>query len=278
MSRHQNKTAPTAREAALERLRGPKIAASLAGASGGRLQLKGVLRPLIALGEGVMRGRAVSCVVGAQQPDGRVEPASARTLNPVDLERLDLAVIEKSLAALTPAPEGERPPLLILPLSWSSLRNPSSRRRLLRLAAAGQVRLRNLILCEVTGIESGTPQGVLRETVGQLQPIFRGVMARATANRKVIRELVDCGFSGATVEAADLGETENAAAMLRTVLALQKIGPAVLVHAVRSVAGLTAVRAAGASWASLDIVPGALESAKLAAHAKTAAGETPTAE
>jgi len=46
---------------------------------------------------------------------------------------------------------------------------------------------------------------------------------------------------------------------------------------VRSVAGLTAVRAAGASWASLDIVPGARESAHLAAHTKTAAGETPTA-
>ena len=104
------------------------------------------------------------------------------------------------------------------------------------------------------------------------------MLARASPNRKVIKDLTDCGFTGATVEAADLGETENAGAMLRTVLALQRIGPSVLVHAVRSVAGLTAVRAAGANWASLDIVPGGLESAKLAAITKTAAGETPTAE
>jgi hypothetical protein len=58
---------------------------------------------------------------------------------------------------------------------------------------------------------------------------------------------------------------------------LQKIGPGVLVHAVRSVAGLTAVRAAGAAWASLDITPGAAESARLADITKAAAGETPTA-
>lgn len=278
MSVSTNRTEPTARELVLEELQGPRIAASLAGASGGRLQLKGVLRPVMALGEGIMRGRAATCVVGAQQLDGRVEPVLARSLNAVDLERLDTAVIEKSLDVLLPTPAGERPQLLILPLSWSSVRSTASRRRLLRLAAAGQVRLRNLILCEITGIETGTPQALLRETAGQLQPIFRGVLARASPNRKVIKDLTDCGFTGATVEAADLGETENAGAMLRTVLALQRIGPSVLVHAVRSVAGLTAVRAAGANWASLDIVPGGLESAKLAAITKTAAGETPTAE
>lgn len=272
MSVSQSKIEPTARQAVLEDLQGPRIVASLAGASGGRLQLRGVLRPLIALGEGAMRGRAASCSVGAQMPDGRIEAVSAHALNVVDLERLDIALVEKALAAIVPTPDGDRPPLLILPLSWSSVRNSASRRKILRLAAAGQVRLRNLILCEITGIETGIPQALLRETAGQLQPIFRGVLARATPNRKVIKDLSDCGFTGATVEAGDLGETENAGAMLRTVLALQKIGPAVLVHAVRSVASLTAVRAAGASWASLDIVPGALESANLVAHTKTAAG------
>lgn len=269
---------PNARVAALEKLRGPKIAASLAGSSGLRLHLSGVLRPLIALGEGVLRGRAASCFVSEQQPDGRLAPVVGRSFNAVDLERLDLAVMEKAFAATEPTPEGERPPLLVLPLSWPSLRNVRSRRRLLRLAAEGQVRLRNLILCEVTGVEPGTPQAALREMTGQVQPIFRGVLARTTPSRKAIRELVDCGFTGATVEAAALGDTEDAPAMLRTILALQKIGPGVLVHAVRSVAGMTAVRAAGASWASLDIVPGAQESAKLAAITKTAAGETPTAE
>lgn len=277
VSRDRINNPSPSRAAALERLRGPRIAAGLAGASGLRLLVDGVLRPVIALGEGSMRGRAVACVVSKRQPDGRLTPAPAESLNPVDLERLDLAVMEKTFEALVPTLEGERPQLLVLPLSWSSLRAERSRRKLLRLAASGQVRLRSLILCEVTGVESGTPHSALREAAGQLQPIFRGVLARATPNRRAIRDLTDCGFTGATVEAADLGETEDAEAMLRTVLALRKIGPGLLVHAVRSVASLTAVRAAGASWASLDIVPGAQESARLAAHTKTAAGETPAA-
>ena len=270
--------APAGAAAALEHLRGPKLGASLAGSSGRRLHLDGFLRPVIALGEGAMRGRAASCGVSEQQRDGGRTSVEARLLNAVDLERLDLALMDKAFDAIEPTPEGERPPLLILPLSWSSLRDARTRRKLLRVAAAGQVRLRNLVLCEVTGIEPGPPQGALREMAGQVQPIFRGVLARASASRKVIRDLTDCGFTGATVEAAELGDTEDAAAMLRTVLALQKIGPGVLVHAVRSVVGLSAVRSAGASWASLDIVPGALESVRLAAHTKTAAGETPTAE
>lgn len=277
VSRDQTNNPSPSRVAALERLRGPKIAAGLAGASGLRLLVDGVLRPVIALGEGSMRGRAAAYVVSKQQPDGRRTPAPAESLNPVDLERLDLAVMEKAFEASDPTPEGERPRLLVLPLSWSSLRTERSRRKLLRLAASGQVRLRCLILCEVTGVESGTPHSALREVAGQLQPIFRGVLARAKPNRRVIRDLTDCGFTGATIEAADLGATEDAEVMLRAVLALQKIGPGLLVHAVRSVASLTAVRAAGASWASLDIVPGAMESARLAAHTKTAAGETPAA-
>lgn len=277
MSSGQNNDAVSARTAALEHLRGPKVTAILAGSSGRPLHLDGVLRPVIALGEGVLRGRAASCRVHAQQPDGRFTPVEPRALNAIDLERLDLAMMEKAFAATVPTPEGERPSLLVLPLSWSSLRTPATRRKLLRLAAEGQVRLRALIVCEVSGVETGTPQAALREMAGQVQPIFRGVLARATPNRRVIKDLTDCGFTGATVEATDLGDAEDAPAMLRTVLALQKIGSGVLVHAVRSVTGMTAVRAAGASWASLDIVPGALESAKLAAITKTAAGETPTA-
>lgn len=266
---------PADGDPSLERLRGPKIAIALAGSSGRPLRAGGFLRPVIALNEGALRGRAATYVVTEQQPDGRLAPIVSSALNAIDQERLDLAVIERAFASAEPLAESGRPPLLVLPLSWSSMRNSRTRRKLLRAAAEGQVKLRNLPVCEITGIEAGTPQAALREATGQLQPIFRGVLARATPNRRVMRDLTDCGFTGATVEAAALADAEDEAAMLRTVLALQKIGPGVLVHAVRSVAGLTAVRAAGASWASLDIVPGASESASLAAHTKTAAGEIP---
>ena len=94
MSGDHRKSEPAARAAALARLRGPGITISLAGASGHRLHAEGVLRPLIALGEGSLRGRSATCHVDEQLPDGRLRPV--HTLNVVDHERLDLAVMERA--------------------------------------------------------------------------------------------------------------------------------------------------------------------------------------
>lgn len=266
-----------ARSAAIARISGPRIAAGLSGASGRPLLVEGVLRPVIALGEGALRGRAAAVTVAQQQSDGRFAVRPLEGLNAVDLERIDFAVAEKALAAAEPGETGKRPPILFLPLSWSTARNAAARRRLLKLAAAGQVERRMIAVCEVVGLEPGVPASVLREVVGGMQPIFRGVLVRTGLDRRLLAGLENCGFTGAAVVAADLEGAEDAGALLRQVLALQAIGPSVLVHAVRSVAGLAAVRSAGASWASLDIVPGAQESARLADHAKAAAGDAPTA-
>ncbi|MFZ5668372.1 MAG: hypothetical protein ACOY4K_02675 [Pseudomonadota bacterium] len=265
------------RPAAAERAAGPRFAARLSGASGRPLQVEGVLRPVIALGEGGARGRAVAATVREPQAGGRPVVRPPEALNPVDLERIDLSVVEKAFEAMEPGEPGQRPPILFLPLSWSTVRNAAARRRVLRLAAAGQVARRVIALCEIVGLEPGAPPSAVRETTGRLQPIFRGVLVRAGLDRRPLAGLQSCGFTGVSIAAADLDGAGGGPDVLRRVLALQAIGPGVLVHAVRSVAGLAAARSAGASWASLDIVPGARDGAGLAAHAKAAAGEPPTA-
>ncbi len=264
---------------ALESLRGARVAAQLSGASGRMLQVEGVMRPVIGLREGAMRGRALVFQAAERLDSGALRPVAPDGLNVIDLERIDLAMAEKGLAALEPAePEAGRPPLVFLPAALSSVRNPRFRRKLLRLAGKAQASLKMIAVCEVYAIDRGVPTGVLRETAGVLKPIFRGVLARAPADPKQAARVADCGFSGAAVEAGALIEAADEQAMLRTVLALQRIGPGVMFHGVRSVKALTAARAAGASWASLDIVPGALEGARLAAHAqKEAATQKETA-
>lgn len=263
------------RDEALEHLRGARVAARLSGASGRMLLLDGVMRPVIGLREGVMRGRALVFQVCEPTDDGKTRPLAVETLNAIDLERIDLAMAEKALETLEPAAGDEaRPSLTFLPAAWSSARNPRFRKRLLRLVGAAQARLRTIAICEIYGVERGTPPSVLREAVGALQPIFRGVLARVSPQPRSAAQVVDCGFSGAAVEAGDLTEAADEQAMLRTVLALQRVGPGVLFHGVRSVAALAAARGAGASWASLDIVPGAMDGAGLAAHAGEAETQT----
>lgn len=252
------------KDEALESLRGARVSAQLAGACGRALQVEGRVRPVIGLREGAMRGRALIHQTGERLEDRSIRPLAAAALNPIDLERADLTMVERALAAWEPdGPQTGRPPLMFLPMAWSSVRNGQARKRLLRIVGAAQARLRMIPICEIYGIERGAPASVMREAVGALQPIFRGVMPRVPRGGDGAH-LTDCGFTGASVEAGDLMAADDEQAVLRTVLALQRVGPAVLFHGVRSVSALAAARTAGASWASLDIAPGAQDAAGLA--------------
>lgn len=273
MSIERDPDASPTSDAAAEHMRGPRIGATLAGASGRPLAIRGVLRPVIALGEGGLRGQALHFAVGEKGPDGRLTPVDLHARNPVEIERVDLTAAQHAFEAIQPAAEGARPPLFFLPLSWSTVRNPRARRRLMQLAAGAQLKLRNIVMCEITGIERGTPPSSLREVVGALQPIFRGVHAATQGDRQGLKDITDCGFTGVSIEARLLGQEE--ATVLRNVLTLQTVGANVLVHAVRSMTSLGAMRSAGVSWASLELVPGAPESAALAEHAQDGPARAP---
>ncbi len=261
----KTRTAPPAGPG-LEAMRGPRVRGRLASSVGVDLIIDGRMRPAIGLKEGGLRGRALC--YGLVEADGAKRRLSVTSLNTVDAERVDLAVLDAAFAALEPPVPGQRPPLMMIPVSWSTLRAEKSRRKLLRRVAAGQIDHGVLAICEVVGLDPGVPQAAMREAVGGLKPIFRGVLARTLPQPGLIRHLEGCGFTGAAIEADGLDATEDEGAMLRRVLMLQTIGPGVLIHGVRSVAGLTAARGAGASWASLDIQPGG---ESLMAATKTAA-------
>lgn len=245
-------------------LRGPAVRARLRMSAGVSLVLDGVLRPVIGLRQGGMRGRALRLTLRESGVGGvQVDPAA---LNTVDAERLDLAIAEHAFGALQPSEDrldDQPPPLLFLPVTWSTARSPSSRRRLLRRVAEGQLERGVACVCEVVGLDEGAPGATIREAAGGLTPIFRGVLARIEPSAALVARLADCGLSGVAVEAGRLDLGADPEALARRVLSLQTIGPGVMAHGVRSVAALSAMRTAGASWASLDIQPGARETQAL---------------
>lgn len=259
---------------AFDTLRGPRIFASLARSAGGVFRIGGVLRPVIALNDGVLRGRALVFSVREARDDGAFHPVSLDSLNAVDAERVTLMALRRAFEGLEPAVEAGRPPLIFLPLPWNVARNAAARRRVLKVTALAQVRLRSIAVCEITGVETGTPQSALREATGALQPVFRGVLARVDGSRQGLQQVLDCGFTGASVESAELRHPTDEPTVLRAVLSLQRVGPGVLIHAVRSSAALAAARAAGASWATLDITGGAAPDTKKAARSPEPPFET----
>ncbi len=241
--------------------------ARLAASSGAALRLEGAWRPVIALGAGKMRGGLLHLTVKLEAGDGALRGVSSEQLNAVEVERMDLAGLEHALAALPLTEPSETPPIAVLPIAWSTARSARARRPLLRLAADLQVKRQMAPVAEIYGVERGTPPSVLRENAAALRPIFRAVVVRMQPRKATIGELADCGLSGASAEAGDLTETEGEKAMLRTVLQLQRVGPTVLVHSLRSVAALTAARNAGAAWASLDLQRSGWHVAQAAAEA-----------
>ena len=93
----------------------------------------------------------------------------------------------------------------------------------------------------------------LVDTLAFLQPITRAVFARVKLERRAIAALTGCGLAGASLEAADLPDPEDEKALIRTRLALGAVGPRMLIHTLRTMAAINAARAAGITYASLDI-------------------------
>lgn len=240
-----------------------------ASASGGMLELHLRWRPVIDLRRGARRGLALDRDLFRLDASGGRRAAAVETLGPVDQQRSDLVGLETALGVLPPATEAGRPPLIFLPVSWASAAAPPARRRLLRLVGRFEAQLRAAAVAELVGLEAGLPQAALREAAGGLQPIFRGVLAHLQPTRRAIAAAADCGLTGPAVDARDLSDAADEAAVLRVVLALHAVGSQVLFHRVRSVAALNAAKAAGVSWASLDL-GGAPVNAKTAAEGPAA--------
>ncbi len=256
--------------------KGARFATRLAGASGRGLLIDGAWRPVFGLADGQVRGSLLHLEVREEMGVGSSRPCDPTALNPIDRERLDLAALEHAFAAQDAVEAGPHPPLLFLPIFWSTMRSPRARRQILHMVGHAQARLKVVPIAELRGIDAGIPAADLREGAAELRPIFRAVLARLTPKRATVTQMAGCGLSGASVEVGDMAEGEGA--VQPVVSALRGVGPNVMLHSLRSVAALMAAREAGATWASLDVVRAGLHLIPAAQDAFAVAGLTKTKE
>ncbi|ATQ44772.1 hypothetical protein CSW64_21470 [Caulobacter mirabilis] len=103
--------------------------------------------------------------------------------NPVEIERIELTAAQAALNAVQPPGPGGPPSLIVLPLSWSTVRNPRARRKLQRLVTAARRRCRAAVRCEILGVSAETPPPALKETIGDLRTIFQDVFIATEGGR-----------------------------------------------------------------------------------------------
>lgn len=214
------------------------------------LQFRPTVRPMIALKTGVRRGFAVDCELRDESGEHSAQPWF-RKISEYDVERLNVAAIDKALNHIRA--QGEPGGLLMMSAAYSTLASPRGRRAILERAAEARTGLKTLVMLEITALDSSVPQSRLAELVGRLRPSCKAVFARLNPTRAAMKAAAGCNLDGASIEAAYLRDPGNVEMMEAMVLVLHGVGPRVAFHNLRTMAAITAARAAGATYASLDI-------------------------
>ena len=113
-----------------------------------------------------------------------------------DAERVDRTVLKLGADLLESLPA--RPPLCLVPASFSSVSSQKARRDFLEEVAEVGGRLRCRVAIELRDLR-GVPAGRLAEVVALLKPACFGVVADVAADKLEIAALVGGGFNGVSI-------------------------------------------------------------------------------
>ncbi len=187
------------------------------------LRVSFAVDPVLDLKAHAVAGHRIESRIINQRTGLELTPNQRRNLLPRDLERIDLAALERAVSRLS-AHDGAGRPTLIVQLSFASLSNGRSRRALVERAHELGEGLKWGAICELVDLETGLPANRLAEVASLVRPSFRGVWAQVRASRSLIGTAREAGISGITVRADELGDDKKS--MLRGMTRLMAIvGP-----------------------------------------------------
>ena len=212
-----------------------------------------VLRPVVALKSGKTRGSSLDRMMVEGGEEKPAESGMTR-LSAYDVEQVDRALLRRGLSEINVLHGAERSSLLFVPAAFATLVSPGGRREVLALIEETQARLGARIVLEVTHLDPGLPPSRLVQVLTQLRPTCRTVFARIKPRRRAILALADCTLAGVVIEAAHIENPEDEAGLIRLRLAMQAVGPRLMLQNLRSTAAINAAHAAGISYASVDLL------------------------
>ncbi len=175
------------------------------------LRVSFAVDPVLDLKAQAVAGHRIESRIINQRTGVELTTEQRRKLLPRDLERIDLAALERAISRLSAHSGGSRP-TLIVQLSFASLSNSRSRRILVDRAHELGDRLKRGAICELVDLETGLPGGRLAEVASLVRPMFRGVWAQVRPNRWLVDAAREAGVSGMTARADEMGQ-DNAAIM-----------------------------------------------------------------
>ena len=168
------------------------------------LRVSFAVDPVLDLKAHAVAGHRIESRIINQRTGVELSTEQRLKLLPRDMERIDLAALERAISRLSAHGSGGRP-TLIVQLSFASLSNSRSRRILVDRAHELGEKLKWGAICELVDLETGLPGGRLAEVASLVRPSFRGVWAQVRPNRGLIDAAREAAVSGLTVRASELG-------------------------------------------------------------------------
>jgi hypothetical protein len=198
-------------------------------------------------------GHYARTIIHDGDTDREMSAARRAELQPADNLDVDLAALIEAIALRAGSPRSAGG--LLVPVSYKTVSNSSSRYALIHGVQALEPSARNSFAWELIDLEAGIPPDRLAEIVTLLRPHSRGVVCRLPLTSATAEQLRRAGTTGSLMPDAGQPFTEKSIRRLAGPLAaVRRVIPAFLLHEVAEDLLAEAIRV-GASHCTLNSSP-----------------------
>jgi len=223
-----------------------------ASADGRKVTVSASLEPLVALKNVKRIGYRVASRV--QHLPGR-QPLTRKDYEGLasgDIQKIDFGTVARGLDRLISATEHQKPPTLILPVSFVTLQSLSGRATFTTLLKKARSFVSIGIIVEISGLEGAPPAGVHAAVAG-IRPFSLYAIGRVTDMRRGdVRHLIGAGLKGVSARCPQFcDEPAFRAGVHAFAAANRSVAQSLLLHQVENVHRARMARECGVSHVTL---------------------------
>ncbi len=225
---------------------------------GRRLCIDFAIYPVMDLNHQRLAGHCLARRLTSLQNGRPLEQDERMALLAADMERVDLATLNRGLAFLQSRRALGETPSLVLAVSFLTASNQRARTKLLLRAATLKEAVRASVIWLLTDVPEGAPEGRLIEVASLLRPFGRAVFAETAVTGAAVKAARVAGIAGLMLEPrrSDMSETDWSLWLLQAGKLAHRSAPTLIAAGLASPNLLAMAAAAGFTHATIAIEAG----------------------
>ncbi len=220
---------------------------------GRRLRISFAVDPIIDLGRMAVAGHRIEPRLLYTHNGAPMTPVERMGLLASDMERVDLATLERGLSRLAGQQDRGEHPSLILAVSFLTASSQRARTKLMLRLGDARERVKSSVIWEITDLPDGAPAGRLTEMAALLRPFGRAVFAQTTLSGVAVKAARAARIGGLLLQPQKPLENESDSAvwLLQAGKMVRGAAPALIAANLPGAALLPTAAAAGFTHATV---------------------------